>query len=61
MGIWITNSKVLNAKTNKLEPKAVFVENGNIVKIAEPGEAVDTSGHEVIDGKGRLLAPRAWI
>lgn len=57
MGIWITNSKVLNVNTNELEYKSVLVEQGKIAKIVNADEVVSTADHEVIDGKGRLLSP----
>jgi len=55
MGSWILNGQMVT-EDNTLEKKHIFVENGKISSIV-PGDTVpDTSGHEVVDAKGKLVS-----
>lgn len=56
MGIWIQNANVI-AEGNQVEKKHVLVENGKIARIVSAEEAVDTSGHEIVEAGGKLLTP----
>jgi len=57
MGIWIKGANILNNKTNELEPKAVFIDQGVVTSIVDADTEIDTTGHDVIEAKGALLAP----
>ncbi|UUZ85588.1 dihydroorotase [Paenibacillus sp. P26] len=56
MGIWIQNANVI-AEGNQVEKKHVLVENGKIARIVSAEEAVDTSGHEIVEAGGKSLTP----
>lgn len=58
MGTWILNGWV-NGEGSRSDHKHIFVEAGKIVRIvdAADNEEPDMTGHEVIDAKGRLVAP----
>lgn len=55
MGIWIVNGSFTGHNNSPHAAKHLFIEEGKIVKITET--APDTTGHEVIDAAGKLVAP----
>jgi len=52
----ILNAKVVTPSTIT-SPATVWIENGQIAKIDEQNQTVNTNNYEVIDAKGQLLIP----
>jgi dihydroorotase len=55
LGTWIVNGKVVDRHTDQLTVKHLYIEDGKFARIAD--ERPDTTGHEVIDAAGMLVAP----
>lgn len=56
MGTWILHGQMVKPN-NEMETTHVFIENGKIATIVSGELLNDTTGHEVIDAKGKLLSP----
>ncbi|MFC5450154.1 dihydroorotase [Paenibacillus aestuarii] len=58
MGIWILNGQTV-AADNTVTKKHFYIENDKIAQVVDAvdGSLPDTSGHEVIDAAGKLVAP----
>jgi dihydroorotase len=57
MGIWILNGSIVDAQNEKTK-RHLLIEGGIIEKmVSAKHELPDTTGHEVIDAAGKLVAP----
>ncbi|QYR20064.1 dihydroorotase [Paenibacillus sp. sptzw28] len=57
MSLWILNGQIWNESSGRLETKHVRIENGIISAFADgAADSLDTSGHDIIDAKGRLVS-----
>jgi dihydroorotase len=57
MSLWILNGQIWNESTGRLETKHVRIENGIISALADgAADSLDTSGHDIVDAKGRLVS-----
>jgi dihydroorotase len=57
MTVWIVNGNAVNPETGELERKHLRIEDGKVAEWLDGSAVPDTSGAEVIDASGQLVAP----